>query len=388
MRSIDSNFVHPACLLVLVSSLTVGCGRKPEWREVEGSSAASANVAASAAPATEPPAPDPVRPLYRRTYATLVSGDLVHTGTSAGVASWDYSDPKEPKQLADLVLAGNVQHLSALPSPSTLVVAATGPTGFAVVDTGALRDKGLVLVNEHPWKPAQRNGCHSAWSFASGSEDTGYLACGAAGVARVELGDPANAAVDALVEVDGYVRDVVLLDEGAGVPKPAASSKKVAAAAGFRGLVTVDFGGVAPRLAGQVDLGGEARALTVHDGHAYVAAGAAGLVVVDVRKPADPVVVGRLLPKTTDMARGVAFVGHHALLCLGDSGLAVVDVADPAAPKEVGRFDPARALNRVTVQGERLFVANDADGVAILDISNPEEIQQVAPPPKPKAGGT
>ena len=135
-------------------------------------------------------------------------------------------------------------------------------------------------------------------------------------------------------------------------------------------------------------MGGEARGLAVHDGHAYVAAGAAGLVIVDVSKPDSPQVVGRLLPKTTDMARGISLSGHLALLCLGDSGLAVIDVGDPAAPKEIGRFDPARALNRVTVEGERLFVANDADGVAILDISKPEKPRQVFPPPEPKGEGT
>jgi hypothetical protein len=90
-------------------------------------------------------------------------------------------------------------------------------------------------------------------------------------------------------------------------------------------------------------------------------------------------VVGKLLPKTTDMARGIALSGSHALLCIGDSGLAVIDVSDPAKPAEVGRFDPKGAVNRVTVSGTRLFVANDSDGVAILDVSKPSEPKQVFP---------
>jgi hypothetical protein len=60
--------------------------------------------------------------------------------------------------------------------------------------------------------------------------------------------------------------------------------------------------------------------------------------------------------------------------------LVVADISDPREPKEIGRFDPKRALNRVTVSGQRLFAANDADGVAILDISNPSEPTQVFPP--------
>jgi hypothetical protein len=45
----------------------------------------------------------------------------------------------------------------------------------------------------------------------------------------------------------------------------------------------------------------------------------------------------------------------------------------------VGRFDPKGAVNRVTVSGVRLFVANDSDGVAILDISKPSEPKLVFP---------
>ncbi len=81
------------------------------------------------------------------------------------------------------------------------------------------------------------------------------------------------------------------------------------------------------------------------------------------------------------MARGVSMFESYALLCLGDSGLAVVDVSNPASPREVGRFDPEPALNRVAVSGQQLFAANDADGVAILDISKPDNPTQVYPPP-------
>jgi len=278
-------------------------------------------------------------------------------------------------------LQGSVQRVTKLPVPSTLLAVATGPTGLALVDVGLVKDGKLSLVNQHPWTTEARGGCFAAWGLAPGAEGVGYLACGGAGVGRMNLSDPANPAVNAMVPVDGYVRDVVVLDEQAGLSKPEASTKRVAAAAGLRGLAIVDFGGIKPKSLAQVDVGGEARALAVKDGHAYVAAGAAGLVIVDVRKPKSPTVVGHVLPKTTDMARGISMYESYALLCLGDSGLVVVDVSDPASPREVGRFDPEPALNRVAVSGQQLFAANDADGVAILDISKPGKPTQVYPPP-------
>ncbi|MFW5739015.1 MAG: LVIVD repeat-containing protein [Myxococcota bacterium] len=364
-----------------------GCSEKPKWRGYDPGPAASASAAASAAeaPAAQPPR-DPVRPLHRRTYSIVTDGDIVHTGTTAGVVSWDFSDRNDPKRLASVVLEGSVQHVAALPEPSSLLAVSTGPTGLAFVDAAKAKQNELELVNEHPWKADERGGCHSAWRFVPATDTTGFVACGGSGVARVDIAEADKAAVDAMVSVGGYVRDVAVLDEASGVPKPAASSRKVAAAAGYRGLAVVDFGGIKPRALAEVELGGEARAVDVRDGHAFVAAGAAGLVIVDLRKPKEPEVVGRISPKTTDMARGIALSGSHALLCLGDSGLVVVDVTDPAKPKEVGRFDPKRALNRVTVSGQHLFVANDADGVAILDIGEPTEPKQIFPPTDDASG--
>lgn len=366
--------------LGLVVALGTGC-KKPKWR---GHEPAASTADVGKAPSESPPDAaaqprDPVRPLHQRTYSIAVDGDLVHAGTTAGVVSWDFSHPEKPEPVATLVLRDSVQHLAKIPE-SDLLAVSTGPTGIALVDVGSARSKTLTLVNQHPWSKEARDGCHSAWRLLPAKPGVGFVACGGGGVARVNLEDAKNPRVDRRASVDGYVRDLSLLDEAAGIPKAVASDQKVIAAAGVRGVAVVDFAGIAPRILSNLDVGGEARAVEVHGGHAYVAAGAAGLAVVDVNDPRAAVVVGNLLPKTTDMARGIAISGSHALLCLGDSGLVVVDISDPRQPKEVGRFDPKRALNRVTVSGQRLFAANDADGVAILDISKPSEPKQIFPP--------
>lgn len=364
-------------MVLIVSVWAAGCRKPAKWRPHDPD---ASSVSASSQKPAQPNAPrtDPALPLHQRTYAIVVDRALVHTGTTAGVVTWDFADEKNPKRVASLSLEGSVQRLGKV-GESSLLAVATGPTGVAFVDTSSIGDKKLTLVNQHPWSPETRNGCHSAWHYVNVEKGTGYVACGGAGVARINHEDPVRPVIDMVLSVDGYVRDLVVLDESSGVPKPAASSKKVAAAAGLSGLAIVDFGAAAPKRSALVDVGGEARAVAVSGGYAYVAAGAAGLVVVDVRKPDSPTVVGRLRPKSTDMARGISMSGQHALLCLGESGLVIIDIADPAQPRELGRFDPDRALNRVVPDGKRLFAANDADGVAILDIADPSKPVQVYP---------
>jgi hypothetical protein len=350
--------------VALALSLSLGCSKKPKWRGHDPS--ASSATAVLGAPSSSAERPDPVEALHQRTYSIDVDGDLVHAGTTAGVVTWDFSDPAEPRRVGSLVLRGSVHHIAKVPDTPLLAVS-TGPSGVALVDAREARDGKLVLLNTHPWSVEARKVCHAVWRVVPTGPKAGYLACGGGGVAHVDFSDPAKPVVDKHTGIDGYVRDVAVLD-----------AKKVLVAAGRRGLALADFGGAEARVVERLVLNAEARGLEVRDGLAYVAAGAEGLVIVDVSGPSLRV-VGKLLPKTTDMARGIALSGSHALLCIGDSGLAVIDVSDPAKPAEVGRFDPKGAVNRVTVSGTRLFVANDSDGVAILDISKPSEPKQVFP---------
>lgn len=363
MRSLQG-FVCGALALAL--SLSLGCSKKPKWRGHDPSASASSATPVLGAPSSSAERPDPVEALHQRTYAIHVDGEVVHAGTTAGVVTWDFSDPAEPRRVGSLVLRGSVHHIAKVPDTSLLAVS-TGPSGVALVDAREARDGKLALVNTHPWPVEARNVCHAVWLVVPTGPKAGYLACGGGGVAHVDLSDPAKPVVDKHMAINGYVRDVAVLD-----------AKKVLVAAGRRGLAIADFGGAEAKVVERLELNAEARGVEVREGLAYVAAGAEGLVIVDVSGPSLRV-VGKLLPKTTDMARGIALSGSHALLCIGDSGLAVIDVTDPAKPAEVGRFDPKGAVNRVTVSGTRLFVANDSDGVAILDISKPSEPKQVVP---------
>jgi hypothetical protein len=85
---------------------------------------------------------------------------------------------------------------------------------------------------------------------------------------------------------------------------------------------------------------------------AYVAAGAAGLRVLDVSDPAHPVEVGH----ADGPAYDVAVSGTYAYVASG--GLTVYDVTNPASPVQVGSWGTASSAGRVVVAGEFAFVAS------------------------------
>ena len=137
----------------------------------------------------------------------------------------------------------------------------------------------------------------------------------------------------------------------------------------------------APKVVARVPTTGETRAVAIQDARAYLVEGAAGFRIVDLRAPSKPVVLGQLRPPSTDMLRGIAVSGTTAWVCAGDSGVMAIDVSDPASPKLARTFDPERAVNRAATFGTLLVAANDADGLLILDASDPKALRAVFPKP-------
>jgi hypothetical protein len=98
--------------------------------------------------------------------------------------------------------------------------------------------------------------------------------------------------------------------------------------------------------------------------YAYVADDDAGLQVIDVSVPANPV---RLWSDTGGSAWGVQVTDSYAYVADGPSGLRVIDVSDPTNPVRVGSHDTDGWAHSVTVHGDKIFVAGVADGLIILN---------------------
>ncbi len=65
-------------------------------------------------------------------------------------------------------------------------------------------------------------------------------------------------------------------------------------------------------------------------------------------------------------ARDVALTARYAYVSAGFNGLRVVDISDNTRPVEVGYYDTPGSAQKVTVQGDLVYVADGDGGVYIL----------------------
>lgn len=92
------------------------------------------------------------------------------------------------------------------------------------------------------------------------------------------------------------------------------------------------------------------------------------LRVFDLANPSGPVEVGSIRMPSTVL--GVAVTDRHAYVAAGSAGLLVVDVDDPTRLVEVGRRG-LRAASRVAITGKHAYVVDRASGLHAFDISDP-----------------
>jgi len=239
-----------------------------------------------------------------------------------------------------------------------------------------------------------------------------YVACGSAGIALIDVGDPAAPKPLALIDTPGSalrlsvagnllaVADgalgVVVLDlsdprrptpraawrtDGAYVRQALWDGDELLAAAGRAGVYRLALAD-GPELEERwrMETGGQARAVAAGGGNLLVADGPGGLSVIDPGAGDEPRKTGGAA--LADMARDVAVsaAGGHAFVASGDDGIIVFDLSAPGAPKQVAEHVPTKPANRILRQDDRLYVGNDSDGLLVLDVSTATSPTRVFPP--------
>jgi hypothetical protein len=101
---------------------------------------------------------------------------------------------------------------------------------------------------------------------------------------------------------------------------------------------------------------------------AFLAQGEAGLGILDVTDPAQPVLLGRC--NTPGHASAVQVVGDLAYIADGPAGLQILNVANPRAPFLQGAYSTPRPATEVLVRSNHAFVAADSAGLIILDVTD------------------
>jgi hypothetical protein len=111
-----------------------------------------------------------------------------------------------------------------------------------------------------------------------------------------------------------------------------------------------------------------ARHITMGGSYAYITA-SAGLVIVNLKDPLKPVVAA-VIPVKNARASALQF---RYLLISDDTGVRVINVTIPERAKIVeGAFIPLADASRIHLARMYAYVAAGKEGVAIIDIENPE----------------
>src|SRR5258708_10087880 len=150
-------------------------------------------------------------------------------------------------------------------------------------------------------------------------------------------------------------------------------------AAGSAGLQVVDVTDrTNPKIVASLATPGNANELRVVGNQVYLAADSAGLVIIDVTNPLAPVQNGSV--SFPDIAWDVAVSGTLAYVAAGTSGLQIVNVSSPTTPTIVGFTSPTTACppgiaKGVDVSGTFAALAASSGGLQVVDITNPASPQ-------------
>lgn len=149
-------------------------------------------------------------------------------------------------------------------------------------------------------------------------------------------------------------------------------------AAGPAGIVSVDLSDPgAPAVQTALDTPGQARDVDATGSLVAVADGPGGLLLVD----ASARTVVSTLPTPAE-AEAVLLHGDVAFVAAGAEGVLVVDITDPEAPRVAARIDSNERALGLALAGDRLYIADGYGGVQAVDVSAP-----AAPEPLGVANG-
>jgi uncharacterized protein (TIGR03437 family) len=141
-------------------------------------------------------------------------------------------------------------------------------------------------------------------------------------------------------------------------------------AAGGAGLSIIDITNPAtPRMVGTYSAPGFAEGVAVDNGYAYLADGPGGLRVVNVTNPAKPAEVSAVF--NLNYVFGVALAGTRAYLAAAGAGLLVADVSNPASPVEIARMSTPGFAYGIAASGQTVYIADGWGGIRALDVSDP-----------------
>jgi hypothetical protein len=297
-----------------------------------------------------PTSPEAAAATKARGDAAFLDGDLVYRGATAGLVIGELVDGGARYEERSTVYLRDAASDVVVKGGKWAFVA-SGPQGITVVDVSDPRDPRVVALIDTPGAAVR----------LELRDDLLLVADGSMGVGVVDVKDPKSPRPVAAWRSKGYVKHAIFGEGGA-----------VYAAEGTAGVARLAFDGEGLAEVWRLDTEGEARAVTLAGGTLFVADGPAGIAAVDVSGPA-PKALGRLA--LADMARDVAATedGRWAFVASGDDGVIAIDAVKPGAMAIASALALEKPVNRVRLYGSRLVLGNDSAGLGILNVTRPDK---------------
>jgi hypothetical protein len=200
-----------------------------------------------------------------------------------------------------------------------------------------------------------------------------YVAAGSAGLQVVNVADRTNPMIVASLAFPANANDLRIVGN---------TMYMVTST----GLLTIDVTNpLAPKLLGSFSTSDVAWDVAVSGNLAYIAAGSAGIQIVNVSNPASPVFVGSLaIPG--GIAKGIAVKGNLAVIAASTAGVVIANIANPAAPQILGSTPTPGDARKVAVKDTAAFIADYPASMQVVDFSIPSAPMIVASTPDALGG--
>ncbi len=292
--------------------------------------------------------------------SVFAAGSVVYYGLGSKVQIASFSNPATPVKIGSVILSDVVE---------ALVRTSIGGTQYLAVSGGSK----MWLINvQNPTTPSLVSTVEvTSGTTCEGIATSGtyaYVAAGSAGFKVYNIATPATPALVSSIDSLAYCESVVISGQYAYV------------AAGSRSHIVDITNPAAPVYVGKIAAyGGYHQYMNVRSGYAYVCNYDAGLAVVNITNPSNPVNV-MAVPSGYRTA-GIIFDGNYAYVAVGDSGMAIYNVSNPASPafitkmKTTGRaaFVSYGAVSINGVPTGHIFVSNrqPAPGISAINVANP-----------------
>jgi hypothetical protein len=253
----------------------------------------------------------------------------------------------------------------SVPAPRTTQVLVVDTVAYVAAGWGGMRTVSIKnprnLRQLGVWTdgiPVEVQGLWVSGHFA-------YLGCGRDGIfCPINISNPSSPTGPPYrVTTRGIASDIVVAQDTAYV------------ADGYGGHLTVDIrDGVEPAILDSIRMGDVCYDAILSGGNVYVGAGKVGVKIFDtaVLNPNSPL---KRIPQagqfdTQGEARGIKKIGSLMYVADGSAGLAILNVSNPVQPVRIGGYSAGGDTTyQVDVSGSYAVLASGGDGLRIVDIS-------------------